>query len=143
VILSQNANVQPPNATALPHGINPIDNSDSDLTPPPETPPPEIPPPETPPPEIPPPQLRRSGSTAGNVNIAMVIEHRPKTYRAGLDAEDAAQWKEPMGKEMTSMECHEVFTFVETVPEGASMSGSHWVIGRKLMANGTIHKWKV
>jgi hypothetical protein len=60
-----------------------------------------------------------------------------------LDAEDAEQWKEAIGKEMASMESHEVFTFVEKVPEGASMIGSRWVMGRKLMANGIIDKWKV
>jgi hypothetical protein len=60
-----------------------------------------------------------------------------------LDAEDAEQWKEAIVKEMASMERHEVFTFVEKVPEGASMIGSRWVMGRKLMANGTIDKWKV
>jgi hypothetical protein len=44
---------------------------------------------------------------------------------------------------MESMESHEVFTFIEKVPEGASMIGSRWVMGRKLMANGKIDKWKV
>jgi hypothetical protein len=48
-----------------------------------------------------------------------------------------------MGKEVASMESHEVFTFVEKVPEVASMIGRCWVMGRKLMANGTIDKWKV
>jgi len=38
---------------------------------------------------------------------------------------------------------HEVFTFVDKVPEGASMTGSRWVMGRKLMGNGIIEKWKV
>jgi len=41
------------------------------------------------------------------------------------------------------MESHQVFTFIGKVPEGTSMIGSRWVMGRKLMANGTIHKWKV
>jgi hypothetical protein len=73
----------------------------------------------------------------------MMIEQGPKTYRAALDAEDAEQWKEAIGKEIASMESHEVFTFVDKVPEGASIIGSRWVIGRKLIANGTIDKWKV
>jgi len=120
--------VQPLKAAALPHAINPIDDSDDDLTPPPETPPPKS---------------RRSGRTAANVSIAMMIEKGPKTYRAALDAEDAEQWKEAIGKEVASMESHEVFTFVEKVPEGASMIGSRWVMGRRLMANWTIDKWKV
>jgi len=72
-----------------------------------------------------------------------MIEQGPKTYRAALDAENAEQWKEAIGKEMASMESHEVFTFVEKVPEGASMIGCRWDMGRKLMANGTIDKWKV
>jgi len=142
VIQSPKAKVQPPKAAslprALPRAINPIDDSDDDLTPPPETPPPETPPAETPPPKP-----RRSGRTAANVSIAMMIEQGPKTYRAALDAEDAEQWKEAIGKEMASMESHEVFTFVDKVPEGASMIGSRWVMGRKLMANGTFDKWKV
>jgi hypothetical protein len=41
------------------------------------------------------------------------------------------------------MDSHEVFTLGEKVTEGASMIGSRWVMGRKLMANGTIDKWKV
>jgi len=125
--------IQSPKATALPRAINPIDDSDDDLTPPPETPPAETPPPKP----------RRSGRTAANVSIAMMIEQGPKTYHAALDAEDAEQWKEAIGKEVASMESYEVFTFVEKVPQGASMIGSRWVMGRKLMANGTIDKWKV
>jgi len=69
MIQSPKAKVQPPKATALPRAINPIDDSDDDLTPPPETPPPEIPPPKP----------RRSGRTAANVSIAMMIEQGPKT----------------------------------------------------------------
>jgi hypothetical protein len=133
VIQFPKAKVQPPKATALPCALNPIDDSDDDLTSPPETPPPEIPRPKP----------RRSGRTAANVSIAMMIEQGPKTYCAALDAEDAEQWKEAIGKEMASMECLEVFTFVDKVPEGASMIGTCWVMGRKLMANGTIDKWKV
>jgi hypothetical protein len=54
MIQSPKAMIQPPKAAALPRAlpraINPIDDSDDDLTPPPETPPPETPPAETPPP---------------------------------------------------------------------------------------------
>jgi hypothetical protein len=110
MIQSRKAKVQPPKSTTLPRGINSIDDSDDDLTPPPETPPPE-----TPPPEIPPPKPRRSGRTAANVSIAMMIEQGPKTYRAALDAEDAEEWKEAIGKKVASIESHEVFTFVEKV----------------------------
>ena len=70
----------------------------------------------------------------------MIIEPGPKTYCAALYTEDAEQSKEAIGQEVASMESHEVFTFVEQVPDGASMIGSHWVMGRKLMANGTIDK---
>jgi hypothetical protein len=73
----------------------------------------------------------------------MMIEQGPRTYLEALDAEDPEQWKEAIRKEMASMESHEVFTFVDKVPEGASMIGSCWVMGTKLMANGTIDKWKV
>jgi len=72
-----------------------------------------------------------------------MIEQGPETYRAALDAEDAEQWKEAISKAVASMESHEVFTFVEKVPEGSTMVGSHWVMGRNLMANGTIDKCKV
>jgi len=141
MIQSVKAKVQPPKAAALPRAlprvlpraINPFDDSDDDLTPLPEEPPPEISPPKP----------RRSERTAANVSIAMMIEQGPKTYGAALDAEDAEQWKEAIVKEMASMESHEVFTFIEKVPEGASMIGICWVMGRKLMANGTIDKWKV
>jgi hypothetical protein len=72
-----------------------------------------------------------------------MIEQIPKRYRAAVDAENAEQWTEAYGQEMASMESHEIFTFVEKVPEGASMIGSCWVMGRQLMAKGTIDKWKV
>ena len=133
MIQSPKAMVQPPKVTALPRAINPIDDSDDDLTPPPETPPPETLPPKP----------RRSGRTAANVSIAMMIEQGPKTYRAALDAEDAEQCKYAIGKEVASMESYEIFTSVEKVPEGASMIGSRWVMGRNLLANGTSDKWKV
>jgi len=137
-----NATVQPPEAmqqspkskvlaqkaTALPLAILPIDDSDEDLTLPPETPQP--------------PMLRRSRRTAANISIAMMIEQGPKTYGAALVTEDAEQWREAIGKEVASKESHEVFTFFEKVTEGASMIGSRWVLGRKLMANGTFDKWK-
>jgi len=84
-----------------------------------------------------------SGGTVATVSIAMMIEQGPMTYRAALDAEDAEQWKEAILKEMASMESHEGFTCVAKVPEDASMIGIRWVIRRKLMANGTIDKWKV
>ena len=73
----------------------------------------------------------------------MMIEQGPKTYRAALDAEDAEQWKEDIGKEVASMESHEVFTLVEKISEGASMIGCLWVMGSKILTNGTIGKWKV
>jgi len=77
MIQSLDARVQLPNAAGLPRGINPIDDSDDDLTPPPETPPPESPPPETPPLKP-----RRSGTDAAKIRITMMIEQGPKTYRA-------------------------------------------------------------
>jgi hypothetical protein len=84
-----------------------------------------------------------SGRTAANVSTAMMIEQGPKTYHSALDAEDAEHLNKAIGKEMASIESHEVFTFVENFPEGASMIGSRWVMGRKLMGNGRIDKWKV
>jgi len=138
MVQSQKPKEQPPKATALPRAINPIDDPHDHLTPPPETLPPEAPPAE-----IPPPVARTSGRTAANASIAMMIEQGPETYRAALDAEDAQHWKEAIGKEVASMESHEGFTFVEKVLEGASMIRSRWVMERKVIANGTIDKWKV
>jgi hypothetical protein len=131
VIQYLKAKVQPLKAATFPPAINPIDDSDNDLTPPPETPAPETP------------KFRRSGRTAANISRAMVSEQGRKTYHAALDAEDAEQYKEAISKEMVSKESHEVFTFVDKVPEGASVIGSCWVMGRRLMPNGTIDKWKV
>jgi hypothetical protein len=131
LIQSPKAKVQPPKAIALPSVINPIDDWDDDFTPPPVTPPLETPKP------------RGSRRTAANVSIAMMIEQGPMTYDAALHAEDAEQWKEVIGKEMALMESHEVFTLIEKVPESASIIGSRWVMGRKLLANVTIDKWKV
>jgi len=133
MIQSPKAVVQPRKAAALRSAINQIDDSNDDLTPPPQTPPPETLPP-TP---------TRSGRTAANVSIAMMIEQGSKTYCTALDAEDAELWKRAICKDVASMESHEVFFFIEKVPEGASMIESRWVMGRKLMASGTIDKWKV
>jgi hypothetical protein len=58
----------------------------------------------------------------------MMIEQGPETYCTALNAEDAEQWKEAIGMKVASMESHKVFTFVEKIPEGASMIESHWVI---------------
>jgi hypothetical protein len=77
------------------------------------------------------------------MSIAMMIEPGPKTYQIALNADDSEQWKEAIGKEMASMENHGVFTFVQKVPNGASMIESRWVMGRKLLANGQVDKWKV
>jgi hypothetical protein len=76
-IPSPKAKVQPRNATTFSCAINPIDDSDDELTLPSGTPPPETPKP------------RRRGRTAANVSIATMIEQGPKTYRAALGAEDA------------------------------------------------------
>jgi hypothetical protein len=48
-----------------------------------------------------------------------------------------------MGKDVVSMESQEVFTFIEKVPDGASLIESHGVMRTKLIANGTIDKWRV
>jgi len=128
IIESPKAMVEPPEEAALRRAINPIDQSDDDLVLPPQSPPPKP---------------RRSIRNASNVSIATMIKQGPKTYHAALDAEEAEQWKEAISKEVASMESHEVFTFVEKVPEGASMLGSRWIMGRKPMANGTIETWKV
>jgi hypothetical protein len=60
-----------------------------------------------------------------------------------LNSKDAEQWNEAIGNEVSSMESHGVFTFVERPPEDASIIESHWVIGRKLLANCHTEKWKV
>jgi hypothetical protein len=75
--------------------------------------------------------------------MAMMFEPGPKTYCAALNSKDADQWKEAIGKEMSSMESHGVFTFVKRPPGDASMIESRWVMGRKLLANGQTEKWKV
>jgi hypothetical protein len=57
-----------------------------------------------------------------------------------LEADDPEPWKEAIGKEVASMESHNVFTLLEKVATGYSMIGSRSVMGRKLMANGSIDK---
>jgi len=75
--------------------------------------------------------------------MAMMIEPVPKTYCAALNSEDADQWKEPICKEVSSMESHGVFPFVERPAGDASMIESRWVMGTKLLANGQTEQWKV
>jgi hypothetical protein len=76
--------VYPPKAAALPPAITPIDNLHDDLTPPPQTLPREPPSPKSPPPNP-----GRSGRTAANISIAMMIKPGPKTYCTALNAEGA------------------------------------------------------
>jgi hypothetical protein len=73
----------------------------------------------------------------------MIVEPGPKTNKIGHNADDSEQWKEAIGNEMASMESYGVLTFVQKVPSGTSMIESRWVMGRKLLANGHIDKWKV
>jgi len=145
---------QPPKKAMIKFKKDPIDDyEDGDLTPPPETPEPETPAPtsrrvrelqsnlnDTNPAST---SQTRMGASTANISVAMMIEPGPKTYKAAMEAEDSDQWKEAIGKEVASMEDHKVFTFVERVPEGASLIQSRWVMGRKLLANGKIDKWKV
>jgi hypothetical protein len=102
VIQSPKGKVPPQKASALHCAINPIDDLDDDLTPPPETPHPEIPPPKP----------RRSGRTAVNVSIAMMTKQGPETYCQAVDEENVEQWKEAIGREVESIESHDVFIFV-------------------------------
>jgi hypothetical protein len=73
----------------------------------------------------------------------MMIKPGPKTYCAALNSEDAAQWKEAIRKEVSSMEIHGLFTFVERPAGDASMIESRWVMGRKHLPNGETEKWQV
>jgi hypothetical protein len=38
-------------------------------------------------------------SRLGTISMVMMIEPGPKTYHAGLNSEDAEEWKEGIGKE--------------------------------------------
>jgi len=136
--------VQPPQQRlkARPLPSNPIDDSDDDLSPPPDSLEPNR-------------MLKelqsdvklivlasssRTRSGRSTISMAMMIEPGPKTYRTALNSEDANQWKEAIGKEVSSMESHGVFTFVERPPEDASMIESQWVMGRTLLTNGQTEK---
>jgi len=139
--------VDPPHplSMAKPQPINPIDNSDVNLSPPPDSPEPDgllkklesnlksMAPASSS-------HTRRGWST---ISMAMMIEPSPDTYRAALNSEDADQWKEAIGTEVSSMESHGVFTFVERPPGDGNMIKRRWVMGRKLLANGQTEKWKV
>jgi len=85
--------------------------------------------------------LTRTGRST--IYMAMMIERGPKTYHASLNSEDSDQWTEVIGKEVSSMESHGVFTFVERPPGDASMIESRWVFGRKLLASVQTERWKV
>jgi len=139
--------VEPPQQLlkAKPQPINTIDDLDYDLSPPPDSPEPDR-------------MLKdlesklkptarasssRTRSEWSTISMVMMIEPGPKTYRAALNSKDADQWKEAIGKEVSSMESHGVFTFVERAPGDASMIESRWVMGRKLLVNGFTEKWKV
>jgi hypothetical protein len=130
---------------AKPRAINPIDDSDDDLSPPPDSPSPDR-------------KLKdsqsdlhsvalasssRTRSGTSPISMAIMLEPGPTTYHAALNSEDAEQWKEAIGKEVSLMESHGVFTLVERPPEDASMIESRWVIGRKLLPHGQTTKWKV
>jgi hypothetical protein len=82
----------------------------------------------------------RTLSGRSTISMAMTIEAGPKTYIAALNSKDADQWIEGIGKAVSSMEGHGVFTFIERPPGDASMIESRWVMGRKLLANGQTEK---
>jgi hypothetical protein len=50
-----------------------------------------------------------------------MIQLGPKNYHAALDADNSDRWKEAIDKEMKSMANHRVFTYLEKVPDGASL----------------------
>jgi hypothetical protein len=139
--------VEPPHQLlqAKPRPINSIDDSDDHLSPPPDRMEPDL-------------MLNnlqsnqqstapasssRTRSGRSTITMAMIIAPGPKTYGAALNSEDADQWKEATGKEVSSMKSHGVFTFVERPPGDASMIESCWVMGRKLLGNAQTEKWKV
>jgi len=128
-----------------PRPINPIDDSDDNLSPPPDSPEPDrmFKDLQSDLKSTAPASSSRTRSGRSTISLAMMIKPGPKTYRAALNPEDAEQWKEAIGKEVSSMESHGVFTCVERPPEDASMIESRWVMGRKLLANGQTEKWKV
>jgi hypothetical protein len=73
----------------------------------------------------------------------MMIEPGQKTYRAALNSEDAEQWNEEIGKEVSSMDSDGFFTFIEKPPEDASMIESRWVLAMKHLANGQTERWNI
>jgi len=75
--------------------------------------------------------------------MAMIIKPGPKTCSATLNSEDAEQWSEAIGKEVSSIESHGVCTCVERPPGDGSMIESQWVMGRKLLADVQTEKLKV
>jgi hypothetical protein len=77
------------------------------------------------------------------ISPAMIIKPGPKTHRAALNSEDADQWKEAIGKVVSSMDSHGVQTCVVRAPGDASIIESRWVMGGMLLANGQTEKWKV
>jgi len=103
--------------------INPIDNSDDDQSPAPESPEPDrmakqL---ESELKSTAPASSSRTRSGMSTISMAMMIEPGPKTYCSALNSEDADQWKEAIGKEVSSLESHGVLTFVEKPPGDASM----------------------
>jgi hypothetical protein len=129
---------------ANPQPVNPTDDSDDYLSPPCEIPEPDL-------------MLKElysnlkstapaSSSRTRNgrrtLRMAMMIEPGPKTCRAALNSEDAAQWKQAIAKELSSIESQGVFTFGVRPPGDASMIERRWVMGRKLLAYGeTENGW--
>jgi len=75
--------------------------------------------------------------------LAMMIKQCLKLYSTELNMENAEQWKEAIAKEVTSTESHEVFTSIAKTEDGVGIIECCWVVGRMLMANGIIDKWKV
>jgi hypothetical protein len=130
---------------AKPQRIDPIDDTDDELSPPPDNPEPDrllkdlqshvkLTAPAT---------SSRIRSGMSTMTVAMMIEPGPKTQRAALNSEDADQCKEAIGKEVSTMGSQGLFTFVERRPGDTSMIESRWVIGRKLLAKVQTEKWKV
>jgi hypothetical protein len=78
------------------------------------------------------------------ISTAFIVEPGPKTFRATLKISEADQWTAAVNTETTALTSHKAIVFIpqESMPPGAIIIESRWLLTKKFKATGEIDKFK-
>ncbi|MFO0359371.1 MAG: reverse transcriptase domain-containing protein, partial [Flavobacteriales bacterium] len=74
-------------------------------------------------------------------NVAHTESNEPSTFSSAVQGADAAQWKEAMDKELSSLVCNNTWNLVP-LPPGRKPIQTRWVFKIKYKADGSIERYK-